>query len=358
MIVRDEENTLAQCLQSIAAAVDEIIIVDTGSIDRTKEIAAQFTHLLYDFPWNDDFSAARNFAFSKATGDYLLWLDADDFLPPKDAEKLSQLKSILAETPYDTIFFPYDIAFDANGAPTFSFLRERLLRNLPQAKWVGRVHEVIIPFGKIYHADIHIQHRKQRQAPSLRNLHIYEKMRSEGVVFSPREQFYYARELYEHERYVQAADAFRQFLAEPTGWLVNQLDACRLCARCLLALEQPQEALALLLHGITLAPPSGELCCEIGNFFFQKADWAQAIFWYENALHAEKHPESGAFIEEDCYGYLPCIHLCICYDRLGKWENANTYNELAGMYRPMDAAVLQNRAYFRKKFAEAEENPI
>lgn len=358
MIVRDEAAVLARCLQSIADVVEEIVIVDTGSVDGTKEIAARFTHLLYDFPWCDDFSAARNFAFSKATGDYLLWLDADDILPPQEAEKLRQLKATLDKTPYDTIFLPYDIAFDAQGKPIFSFERERLVRNLPQAKWVGRVHEVIVPFGTLYHGDIHIEHHKENPTPSDRNLRIYEKMRAEGILFSPREQFYYARELYEHEHYAQAASVFQKFLTEPSAWLENKLEACRCCARCLLALQKPQEALDILLHSITLAPPSGELCCEIGNFFFQKEAWKQAIFWYENALHAEKRIESGAFIEEECYGYLPCIRLCICYDRLGKWETARTYNDMAGMYQPMDAAVLQNRLYFQKILSENAKPPV
>ena len=65
MIVRNEEDVLERYLKSIADVVDEIIIVDTGSVDKTKEIAKKFTDHIYDFPWVDDFSAARNFAFSK-----------------------------------------------------------------------------------------------------------------------------------------------------------------------------------------------------------------------------------------------------------------------------------------------------
>ena len=67
MIVRQEEKALARCLEGIADAVEEIVIVDMGSTDRTKEIARQFTDKIYDFPWMDDFAAARNFAFSKGT---------------------------------------------------------------------------------------------------------------------------------------------------------------------------------------------------------------------------------------------------------------------------------------------------
>ena len=70
MIVRDEEAVLARCLQSVRAAVDEMILVDTGSLDGTREIAGGFTEKIYDFTWIDDFSAARNYAVSKASGDY------------------------------------------------------------------------------------------------------------------------------------------------------------------------------------------------------------------------------------------------------------------------------------------------
>ena len=71
MIVKNEENILARCLDSIRDLMDEIVIVDTGSNDKTKEIAAKYTDKIYDFTWTGDFSDARNFAFSKATMDYL-----------------------------------------------------------------------------------------------------------------------------------------------------------------------------------------------------------------------------------------------------------------------------------------------
>ncbi len=92
MIVRDEEAVLGWCLESVAPAVDEIIVVDTGSIDGTKAVAAAYTDRIFDFAWVDDFAAARNASFAKATGDYILWLDADDVLLPEDLDALLCLK--------------------------------------------------------------------------------------------------------------------------------------------------------------------------------------------------------------------------------------------------------------------------
>ena len=80
MIIKDEELVLDRCLNSICDIVDEIIIVDTGSSDNSKEMAKRYTDNIYDYNWNDDFSEARNFSFEKATKDYILWLDADEIL--------------------------------------------------------------------------------------------------------------------------------------------------------------------------------------------------------------------------------------------------------------------------------------
>ena len=95
MIVKNEEEVLARCLDSLKGIADEIVIVDTGSSDNTKEIAKAYTDKVYDFMWIQDFSAARNFAFSKATMDYIYSADADEVLEEKDRKKFLQLKKAL-----------------------------------------------------------------------------------------------------------------------------------------------------------------------------------------------------------------------------------------------------------------------
>ena len=95
MIVKNEERVLKRCLDSVRDLVDEIIIVDTGSTDATKRIAAGYTDKIYDLTWNDDFSAARNFAFSKATKEYIYSADADEVLSEENRRRFRLLKETL-----------------------------------------------------------------------------------------------------------------------------------------------------------------------------------------------------------------------------------------------------------------------
>ena len=119
MIVRNEEESLERCLESTRNVADEIIIVDTGSTDGTIDIAKRYTQKVYEFPWIDDFAAARNFAFSKATRQYCMWLDADDILEPSDREALLRLKALLPAD-VDVVMMRYHTAFDEKDRPTFS----------------------------------------------------------------------------------------------------------------------------------------------------------------------------------------------------------------------------------------------
>ncbi len=96
MIVKNEEANLACCLDSVADLVDEIIIVDTGSTDRTVEIASRYTEKVYSYSWRDDFSDARNESFSRAAMDYCMWMDADDVLEGTQRDGFLQLKRTLS----------------------------------------------------------------------------------------------------------------------------------------------------------------------------------------------------------------------------------------------------------------------
>ena len=125
MIVKDEAAVLERCLDSVKTLVDEMIIVDTGSADGTKEIIKSYAGRLYEYDWQDDFSAARNYSFSLASSDYCLWLDADDVLPASTVETLEKLKENW-DPATDVVMLPYQTAFDESGRPVFSFWRENI----------------------------------------------------------------------------------------------------------------------------------------------------------------------------------------------------------------------------------------
>ena len=112
MIVKNEEARLARCLKSVCGAVDEIIILDTGSTDATKAIAREFTPSVYDYAWDDDFAAARNTSFAYAKRPFILWLDADDVLESSEREKLIALKRRLTAD-VDAVMMPYHTGFGA-----------------------------------------------------------------------------------------------------------------------------------------------------------------------------------------------------------------------------------------------------
>src|ERR1700754_1180412 len=121
LIVKNEEATLGRCLASLEGAVDEIVVVDTGSEDATKAIAQKYTDKLFDFAWRKDFAAARQFAFDRAEGEWVAWVDADDIILRAD-----KIKPLLARAPAEVsgFYWRYISSRDAWGNSQCEFWRE------------------------------------------------------------------------------------------------------------------------------------------------------------------------------------------------------------------------------------------
>jgi glycosyltransferase involved in cell wall biosynthesis len=138
MIVRDEEERLGNCLESVQGLVDEIVVVDTGSVDRTVEVAERYGARIGHFPWCDNFSAARNVSLELATGDWILWLDADDLLPAEEHARIRHL----TEQGRDKCYF---FVLDDQGYEQVSCLQMRLFPNLPGVTFEMPIHEQVTP---------------------------------------------------------------------------------------------------------------------------------------------------------------------------------------------------------------------
>ena len=345
IIVRNEESTIGCCLDSVKDICDEIVIVDTGSTDHTKEIVEKYTDRIFDFTWIDDFAAARNFAFSQASMEYILWLDADDVLTTEDQEKLRALKKNL-DLAVDAVSMPYHYAFDQFGNVSFSFRRNRLVKRSRNFKWVGAVHEYLAVAGNILNSDICVTHKRIEGHSSDRNLKIFERRKENGDPFSPRDLYYYGNELFDHKLYRRAIEVCQDFLKTGQGWVEDEISACGKLADCFQALGESEKQLEYIYKSFDYASPRAEFCCRLGFHFLDAKRYEQAEFWYKLATQLVRPVENSGFMTEACWTWLPHLQLCVCYDRLGKHELAYQHNEIAREYSPENPQVLFNKKYF------------
>ncbi len=351
MIVKNEELVLRRCLASVKDLVDEIIIVDTGSTDKTKEIAKDFTDKIYDFEWVDDFAKARNFAFSKGTGDYLMWLDADDVIENEDREKfLNFKKNELVDDSISIYRMRYVWSFDSRGNVLGEIKRGRLFRRKDNPTWQGRIHEVI-PFNnnqKIL--DIKIYHKKVVINDPDRDLRIYKKMIQDGVKLDARDSLMYGRCLSKKENFVEAAKQYESFLNEykDTALKNNVYQAvCRL-AEAYKKTGRLEESYKILDEYIKSGKEThSRIWYEMGDYFLKKKQYYTAIKMFEEAC--AKNRFNLDFDETGLYEiYYPNISIGICYYYLKNKEKALEYNEIAAKANTRKDIIDKNREIYLK----------
>lgn len=347
MIVKDEEDCIASCLDSVQGIVDEMIIVDTGSTDRTKEIVRRYTDKIYDFPWIDDFAAARNHAFSLATQEYILWLDADDIIKEEDRQKLIKLKKTL-DPMMDAVNMHYQLAFDNHGNCTYSLRRNRLVKHSRAFQWIGAVHEFLGVSGHVLNSDICITHTGVRTDVG-RNLRIYEKRLAQGENFSPRDLYYYANELRDNAILDKAIEYYQKFLATDQGWVEDNLATCGKLADIFFSRGDKENYLKYIYKTFEYDTPRAESCCRLGHYDMEAGKFKQAAFWYKLATQLEKPQDTWGPLIHACWTWLPHLQLCVCYDRLGQYELAYQHNERAAEFIPDDPKILYNRKYLGER---------
>lgn len=146
LIVRDESAVLEDCLTSIRDVVDEIVVVDTGSVDGSDALAASLGARVIHHPWRDDFAEARNVALDAAEGRWILYIDADERLSPTDRVAVEQLLDGAREVAFRVLLRP-----DMRSTP---YREYRLWRHDPRVRFRGRIHEKVTPaIGAVSVAD-------------------------------------------------------------------------------------------------------------------------------------------------------------------------------------------------------------
>lgn len=324
MIVKNEEPVLARCLDSIADLMDEIIIVDTGSSDRTREIAAHYTSKIYDYQWTNDFSAARNFSFSKATMEYIYTADADEILDEENRRRFLRLKSCqLPEI--EIVQMKYINALELDTVlNTQKEYRPKLFKRLRTFTWVDPVHETVRLQPVVFDSDIEILHKPQ-SLHSKRDFSIFIKAFEHDGQFSPKIRTMYAKELLktgDTKDFMDAKPIFGTILENDTS------DDARKEASCILAhiyrLEGNKNEFFKLTMKDMLTDPCSEICYELGMFFLTERDYAEAVLWFYNAAY-----ETCSILDIHTGGDLPLFGLVECYELLLAEEKARIPSDMA-----------------------------
>lgn len=325
MIVKNEEKVLARCLDSLRDLMDEIIIVDTGSTDHTREIALKYTDKVYDFPWINDFSAARNFAFSKASCEYIYSADADEVLNEENREKFRLLKETLVP---DVEIVQMYYGNQLSHGTVYNFdreLRPKLFKRLRTFLWIEPVHETVRLLPVVFDSDIEITH-EPHESHAGRDIRIFEGLIQKGEGLSGRLFTMYAKELLisgDQEQLMWAEEYFTQTADDGETGLEQMKEALCVVVRCARLRGDYLKMYRYAMKGVTDEGIS-EVCFELGEYYFSRKDYAEATIWYYNAAY-----ETASILNIHTGGDLPLMRLCECYKALGVKEQAEEYRKAA-----------------------------
>lgn len=283
MIVKNEEKVLARCLDSIADLMDEIIIVDTGSTDSTKEIAGRYTDRVYDFKWVDDFSAARNFAFEKATMDYIYSADADEILDEENHRQFALLKeAIVPEVEIVQMHYREEgIQTVLNENDEY---RPKLFKRLRTFTWIDPVHETVRLDPVVFDSDIYITHKPEGNH-SGRDFSIFEKSYEKQGNLSCRILTMYEKELYKWGDIedLEHSVAIILDMIDRDCYPEEALQEAYVILARTARLKNEDEVFLEYANELIDKAPCSEIMVELSLFYEEKGEDDEAVEWLRKA---------------------------------------------------------------------------
>ncbi|MFB3040711.1 MAG: tetratricopeptide repeat protein [Candidatus Poribacteria bacterium] len=287
MIVKNEEEALPKCLSSIQGLADELIVVDTGSTDRTVKIVQGFGAKVYYFAWNDNFSDARNESLKHATGDWILWLDADDILPKTHH---ATIRRLLGQPNNHAFFFRLENV----GGDEATCYQLRMFPNLPGIEYTMPVHEQVLPslmrlgVNKMVNLDVSVIHTgytdaKTIAAKNAKYLGIMEKW----LVERPQDyvtRAHVARIYHTNGRHREAIREYRIVVNDPRCRQENEIiyiSSLIFTGRSHLDLKQYPDALAAFEDALRIQPDYDVVYMCFGEAYTRMGDADKAIEFLE-----------------------------------------------------------------------------
>jgi len=340
IIVKNAEATFDRCLSTFKEISDEIIVVDTGSTDRTLEIARKYTDKIYYFPWIDDFSAARNFSFEKCTKDFINWCDSDDYILPEDIQKVKSLDF----SDKEIIVCNYEYAHDEYDRSICTVPRERFTRRdlftSGKVRWEGEIHEFLTLGGNLHVSDVSTHHNKQH-GTSERNLKILEKVVKKKD--SSRNVYYLGKELFEFGRYDESIKYLDMFVARTDGFWEDVYHAHYKLAVIYFEKKDEHKFKYHIFESLKIEDRWAEPFFLLGLFYMNRGYTERAISYYKMCLNVKRSKDMLASYQPEYNTWLPCLNLALSYNFLGDTKSAYEYNEKVLEYRPNDPRALSNR---------------
>lgn len=332
MIVKNEEKYLARCLESAKHLVDEIVIVDTGSSDRTMEIARNYTEKVYTYPWAEDFAEARNYAIKQSCGRWIFSLDADETLQGDG----SILRKVL-ENPAgkEAFFVPLNCQSNDTFAEDEHFIVLRLFRNEKEYQFHGKIHEQIFVKDQekvgildspiIFHKSVSKSERKFKRNRNLRLLEQASKAAPDNIFLT----YYQGVEWYGLHQFKKALGLFQKVRETlEVSYILFRALCIKYQIDCLKALGRQDEALCLCMDESLQYPTYCDLYFESGILLEQKQQYAAAIKWFEQAIAAGKPPAAFSHTQ-GTNSYLAFYHIGCCYEKMAICEKAFLFYEKA-----------------------------
>jgi tetratricopeptide (TPR) repeat protein len=336
MIVKNEAANITDSLNSIRAAVDEMIVVDTGSEDATAVLAEQAGAKVFRFPWTNDFSAARNESIRHATGDYILWQDADDRMEALETRKIMQLKTMLPSEKNRAYYLVVQNESAEDGTICFSQLR--LFPNIGSARFEWPIHEQLynnlkIADVELMKTDIAVRHTGNFHAEdvvrkSKRNLEIIEASLAQDPE-NPVLHFQAARTLANLQKHEAALEHMRMVMSH--GEVRHRhrqlyLEAGILSGRYLSEMGKTQEAEKMLRELDGYFPNHPLVHFYLGENLVKNEKYGEAIEVLKQTL--ETPLEIGFFpVNLNALGFQHYYYLGIAYHQSKEYELAKVMLE-------------------------------
>jgi len=335
MIARNSADVIERTLQAASQFCDEIVVVDTGSTDFTKDLCAKYGAKVYDFEWIDDFAAARNYALSKVTGDWAMWLDTGDEIKPTTIKIINDLKrnpifQSSDPTTADAIWMTINRKLNPDGSPMFSFVVPRIMRMSANPIWVGAIHENIrvdttdTKPGFLLEGAAVEDPYSDLEGGAKRNLAILERLIASGDP-NPRLLYYRSQELRDLQRLQEAIDSYVEFLnLNPQTW--EYYDSLINIGKCYYnrndeSKKDKTNAAGVWMQAALHEPRKPDAWFGVGTLYYESQEFEKALPFYRACIGMTKVFD-GAPTNEAMYGAAPYEAIGFCYLAMGNPKEA------------------------------------